>query len=89
MLGCDDYIHIVFALDAVVEAGKQTVCIRRQVHPHNIRLLICNMVEHSRVLMRESVVILLPYIRSQNQIERSNLLSPRELVADLQPFCVL
>ena len=55
-------IYIVFTLDAVVKAGKQTVCIRRQIHPNHIGLLVCHMIQEPRVLMGKTVVVLLPYI---------------------------
>lgn len=39
--------------------------------------------------MRESIVVLLPYVGCQDQIQGGDGLSPRELIADLQPFCML
>ena len=40
MLGCNDRIHIVLTLDAVIKAGKQAVGIRRKIHADNICFLI-------------------------------------------------
>ena len=40
MLAGHDDVHIVPALDAVVEAGKQAVGIGGQIHPHHVRLLV-------------------------------------------------
>ena len=39
--------------------------------------------------MGKAVVILLPYIGGQNQVQRSDLLSPWQLIADLEPLRVL
>ena len=55
-------VHIVAALDAVVKAGEQAVGIRRQIHAHDIGLLVGHMVQEAGVLMRKAVVVLLPDI---------------------------
>src|SRR5699024_12700345 len=47
------------------------------------------MIQEAWVLMRKSVVVLLPYVGGQDQVQGSDLMSPRKLVANLQPFCVL
>ena len=39
--------------------------------------------------MGVTVVILLPDVGGQNQVQRCNALAPRQLVADLQPLGVL
>ena len=44
MLGCHNGINIVLALDTVIKAGEQTVCIRRQIHADHICLFIGNMI---------------------------------------------
>ena len=44
MLGCNKYIHIIAASDAVIKAGQQTVGIRWQIKTYHICLLICNMI---------------------------------------------
>ena len=47
------------------------------------------MIEETGILMGESVVILLPYVGGEDEVEGRDVLPPGELVADLQPFCVL
>ena len=47
------------------------------------------MVKEAGVLMSVAVVILLPYVGGQNQVQRCNALAPRQLIADLEPLGVL
>ena len=68
MLGRHDDVDIVAALDAVIEAAEQAVCIGRQVQTDNIRLFVGDVVKETRVLMGKAVVVLLPYVGSQNQV---------------------
>ena len=89
MLRCNNNIDIVAAADAMIKAGQQAVCIRRQIQANHVCLLVCNVVKEARILMGKAVVILLPYVGSQNQVQGCNLLTPRQLVANLQPLCVL
>ena len=89
MLGSHDDVDIVAALDAVIEAAEQAVCIGRQVQTDNIRLFVGDVVKETRVLMGKAVVVLLPYVGSQNQVERRDRLTPRQAVADLEPLGVL
>jgi hypothetical protein len=46
----------------MIHAGEQAVGIRRQVKAHYIGFFVCNMVKKSRILMSETIVILLPYV---------------------------
>ena len=39
--------------------------------------------------MCKSVVILLPYVRSQDEVQGSDRTSPSKLVTYFQPFCML
>ena len=89
MLGCNDNVYIVLASDTVIEAGKQTVCIGGKIHTDNICLLVGNMIQETGILVRKSVVVLLPYIGGKNQVQGSDFLSPGKLVANLQPLCML
>ena len=82
-------VHIVAALDAVVKAGEQAVGIRRQIHAHDIGLLVGRMVEEAGVLMRKAVVVLLPDVRGEDVVERGDVLPPRQLAAHLEPLGVL
>jgi len=47
------------------------------------------MVEEAGVLMRESIVILAPHMRTQQVIQRCDLAAPNQAGRDLQPFGVL
>ena len=47
------------------------------------------MVQEAGVLVGEAVVVLLPYIGGQNQVERGDALPPGQLVAHLQPLGML
>ena len=62
MFGCYDYVYIVLTSDTVIEAGKQTVSVRRQIHTYNVCFLVSDVIEESRILMCKSVVVLLPYV---------------------------
>ena len=73
----------------MVKAAEQAVCIRGQVEADDVGLLVRDMVKEAGVLMREAVVILLPYVRCEHVVERRDLLAPRQLVADLEPLCML
>ena len=47
MLGSHDDVDIVAALDAVIEAAEQAVCIGRQVQTDNIRLFVGDVVKEA------------------------------------------
>ena len=83
------YVYIVLRTYAVVEAGEQAVSIRRQIHSYNVCLLVGNVVEEAGVLMSKAVVVLLPYVRGKYVVERSDLLTPRQLRSYFQPLSVL
>ena len=89
MLGGHNDVDIVLAAQAMVHGGQQAVGIRRQIDADDIRLFVCDVVHEPRILVREAVVVLLPDGGAHDQVERRDLLTPGELVADLQPFCVL
>jgi hypothetical protein len=89
MLRCYDNVHVVLGTDTVIEAGKQAVRIGGKIDTYNVCLLISDMIHKSRILMGKSVVVLLPYVGGQDQVQGSDLLSPRKLVANLKPLSVL
>ena len=89
MLAGHQHVHVVPAADAVIEAGKQAVGVRRKVKAHHVRFLIGNVIQEAGVLMGEAVVILLPYVGGEDQVQGGDGLSPGKLVADLQPFRML
>ena len=69
--------------------GEQAVRVRRQVDARHRRALVADDVEEARVLVRETVVILSPDGRSDQQVERRDRRAPRQLLADVEPLRVL
>ena len=89
MLGGDQYVDIVTAADTMVEAAQQAVGIRRQVQADNVCLLVGDVIQEAGILMGEAIVILLPYVGGQDQVQGSNALAPGQLAANLQPLSML
>ena len=83
------HVHIVPAAQAVVKNRQQAVGVGRQVNPHDIGLLVDDVVEEAGVLVGEAVVILLPDMGSQQVVQLRDLPAPRQLQRYLQPFGVL
>ena len=73
----------------MIEARQQTVSVWWQIHTNNICFLVSKVIQESWVLMCKSVVILLPYIRSKDKVQRSDWLSPGKLVCNFDPFSML
>ena len=89
LLAGDDHIDIMSAPQTVICDRKQAIGVRWQINANNISLLIHDMVDKAGVLMSEPVVILPPYVRSQQVIERCDRAPPLNLAGDLQPLGVL
>ena len=68
---------------------QEGVGVRRQVDAHDRGLLVHDMVDESRVLMGEAVVVLAPDMARQEIVERRDGPSPRDLLRRLEPFRVL
>ena len=49
MLGSYNYVYVISASDTVIEAGQQTVCIRRKVETYYVCLLISNVIQESGI----------------------------------------
>ena len=60
VLARNDDVDVVAAPYAVVEAAQQAVGVRRQIEPHDVRLLVRHVVEEAGILVRKAVVVLLP-----------------------------
>jgi len=58
-------VDVIPAAQAVIENRQQAVGVGRKVNPHDVRFLVDDMVEKTRILMRESVVVLLPDVRGE------------------------
>jgi hypothetical protein len=68
---------------------QQAISIRGEVYAHNLRTLVGDDVQETRVLMSEAVVILAPNNCGQEDVERSNLDTPLDLKTLLNPLAVL
>ena len=84
VLRSNDCVYIVLALDTMIEARQQTVSVWWQIHTNNICFLVSKVIQESWVLMCKSVVILLPYIRSKDKVQRSDWTVSRK--ADYVPL---
>ena len=78
MLAGDDDVDVVAAAQAVVHHRQQAVRIGRQVDPHDLGLLVDDVVDEARVLVREAVVVLAPDVRGQQVVQRGDLAPPRQ-----------
>ena len=65
LLAGDDDVHIVAAAQAVIGHRQQRVRVRRKIHADDLRFLVYHMIDESRVLVAESVVILPPDVGRQ------------------------
>jgi hypothetical protein len=85
----DDDVDVVGAAEAVVHGRKQAVGVRWEIDAYNLRTLVRDHVQKARILMCEAVVILPPYCRSQEDVERSNLVPPFDLETLFDPLAML
>ena len=89
LLACDDNVDAVPAFQAVIGDEKQRVRVGRQVDPHDVGLLVADIVDEARILVAEPVMVLAPDMRGQQIIERRDWAAPRNFSAYLQPLCML
>lgn len=68
---------------------EKTVAIRWKIDADNFRALVADHIKETGVLMSESVVILAPDHGGEQDVERSDLRTPLNLQALLNPFAVL
>src|SRR5450759_2346182 len=73
----------------MVERTEQRVRVRRQVDPDDLGLLVDHVIDEAGVLVRETVVVLAPHVRGQQDVERGDRPSPGDLVGHLEPLGVL
>jgi hypothetical protein len=62
LLAGDDHVDVVAAAQAVVSDREQAVGVGREVDPDDLRLLVDDVVDEARVLVREPVVALAPHV---------------------------
>jgi hypothetical protein len=89
MFAGDDHVDVVAGVQTVVGDRQQTVGVRRQIHPHDVGLLVDHVIQEPGVLVGEAVVILLPDMGGQHIVQRRDRPAPRQLLGDLQPLGVL
>jgi hypothetical protein len=89
LLVCYNDIDIVRALEAVIHRRQQAISIGRQIYSDDLRRLIAEDIEETRILMREAVMILTPDGGGQENVERRDCNAPLNLRAFLEPFAVL
>jgi hypothetical protein len=73
----------------VVGHGKERVRIGRQVDTDDLGLLVNDVVDEARILMREAVVILPPHMRAEEVVERCDRAAPWDRARDLEPLRML
>ena len=66
----DDHVDAVAAPQAFVDHPQQGVRVRRQVHADHARLLVRDVIDETRVLVRKAVVVLPPHVRGQQVVQR-------------------
>ena len=68
---------------------EQCVGVGRQVNADDVGLLVGDVVDEARILMAEAVVVLAPYVRGEEIVERCNRPAPGDVARHLQPLRVL
>ena len=89
MLAGDHDVDVVAAAQAMIHHRQETIGIGRQIDAHDLGLLVDDVVDEARILMRESIVVLAPDVRAQQIVQRGDLAPPRQARGHLQPFGVL
>ena len=81
LLAGDDHVDVVAAAQAVVGDRQQAVGVGRQVHAHDLRLLVDHVVDEAGVLMGEAVVVLAPHVRGEQVVQRGDRPPPGDAAA--------
>ena len=89
VLAGDDDVDVVAGAQAVVHRGQQGVGVRRQVDPHDLGLLVHDVVDEPGVLVGEAVVVLAPDVAGEQVVQRGDRSPPRDAAAGLEPLGVL
>ena len=89
LLAGDYDVHVLAAPQAVIGHGQKRVGVRWQIDTDHLGLLVDDMIDEARVLVREAVVILAPHVGRQQVVQRRKRQPPRDLVRDLEPLGVL
>ena len=89
LLAGDDQVDVVAAAQAMVRHRQQAIRVRRQIDPHDIGLLVGDMVDEAGILVGKAIVILAPDMGGQKIIERRDGLAPADGLAGFQEFGML
>src|SRR5262249_43936537 len=89
MFAAYNYVDVLAAAQTMVGYRQQTIGVRRQIDADDFGLLVDHMVDESRILMAESVVILPPDVRGEQYVQRRNRSSPRDVTSHFQPLGML
>ena len=82
-------VDVVAAAQAVIGHREQAVGVRRQVDADDLGLLVHDVIDEPRILVREPVVVLAPHVRGEQVVQRRDRPPPGDVASDLQPFGVL
>src|ERR1051326_8162181 len=81
----DNHVHIMAAAQAVIGDRKERIRIGRQIQADDFFFVVHYMIDETRVLMAEAVVVLTPHMRGEQIIERSNRPPPWYVASHLEP----
>ena len=82
-------IGVVPAPQAVVRHREQRIGVRRQIDADDLGLLVDHMVDETRVLVAEAVMVLPPDVTGEEIVQGRDRPSPFYVIAHLQPLGVL
>ena len=89
LLPGDDHIHVMPAAQTMIRHREQAIRVRRQIHANHVSFLVHYVIDESRVLMGEAVVVLPPHVRCQQIIQRRDRTPPLNVCVYLQPLGML
>ena len=89
LLSGNDQVHIVTTAHTVIGYGEKRVGIWRKVDANDFRLFVDQMIDESRILVTEPIVILPPHMRCEQNVQRRNRLTPWKPTRDFQPLRML
>ena len=81
----DDYIDVIAGAQAVVGDAEETICVRRQVNADYTGAFVGDHVEEAGILMRETVVILTPDQRSDEDVDGGHGGAPVRIPFSISP----
>ena len=89
VLARHDHVHVVTATQAMLGDLQQSIGIRREIYADDFGNLVRDVVDETRVLVGEAVVVLTPDVRGQQVVQGRHRTPPRDLAVHLEPIDVL